>query len=188
MHKFVQEKRQVKGCCNQKQERTDKIMSVRSYLIMVFFVILRCRTVRRPPAPAIHYSNAVTKRKNEALSDDAIAEVIEQGYARKHNYGEGWEEVDINDIVSVIAPGSKPVIEGGKIKYYSLDGKFAVVCDVSGYLRVEDLTKKTRMRQYVDKHGKDAHNVVDEKGKKRGRSKSDFLKTTHYNIKKKEKM
>ena len=100
-------------------------------------------------------------------------------------YGKDWEEVDINDVVSVIAPGAKPVIVGGKIIYYSSDGTKAVVADVSGYLRVQDLTKKTKKRQYLDKFGNDAHNVIVD-GKKRGRSKEDFKKVTHYIIKKRK--
>ena len=58
--------------------------------------------------------------------------------------------MDINDVVSAVAPGAKPIIAGGKIIYYSADGTRAVVADVSGYLRVQDLTKKTRKRQYLD--------------------------------------
>ena len=88
-----------------------------------------------------------------------IADLIQQGYARKAEYGAGWDTVDINDVVSVVAPGAKPVVVGGKIIYYSADGTKAVVADVSGYLRVLDLTKKTRKRQYLDQFGNDAHNV-----------------------------
>ncbi len=132
------------------------------------------------------YSDAVADRKNEAIRDSMVADLIQQGYARKQEYGEGGEEVDINEVVSAVAPGAKPVIEGGKIIYYSLDGKFAVVADVSGYLRIQDLTQKTKRRQYLDKRGKDAHNIVDSDGKKHGRSKSEFQKATHYIIKKRK--
>ena len=58
--------------------------------------------------------------------------------------------------------------------------------DVSGYLRVQDLSKKTRKRQYLDQFGKDAHNVTDASGKTRGRSKSEFQRATHYIIKKRK--
>jgi len=130
------------------------------------------------------YSDAVSAQKDAATRDSMIADLIQQGYARKAEYGAGWDTVDINDVVSVVAPGAKPVVEGGKIIYYSADGTKAVVADVSGYLRVQDLTKKTRKRQYLDQFGNDAHNVVDSNGKKRGRSKSEFQKATHYMIKK----
>lgn len=130
------------------------------------------------------YSDAVSAQKDAATRDSMIADLIQQGYARKAEYGAGWDTVDINDVVSVVAPGAKPVVEGGKIIYYSADGTKAVVADVSGYLRVQDLTKKTRKRQYLDQFGNDAHNVVDSNGKRRGRSKSEFQKATHYMIKK----
>ena len=131
------------------------------------------------------YSAAVSAQKDAATRDSMIADLIQQGYARKAEYGAGWDTVDINDVVSVVAPGAKPVVVGGKIIYYSADGTKAVVADVSGYLRVQDLTKKTRKRQYLDQFGNDAHNVIDGNGKKRGRSKSEFQKATHYMIKKK---
>lgn len=130
------------------------------------------------------YSDAVSAQKDAATRDSMIADLIQQGYARKAEYGAGWDTVDINDVVSVVAPGAKPVVVGGKIIYYSADGTKAVVADVSGYLRVQDLTKKTRKRQYLDQFGNDAHNVIDGNGKKRGRSKSEFQKATHYLIKK----
>ncbi len=130
------------------------------------------------------YSDAVSAQKDAATRDSMIADLIQQGYARKAEYGAGWDTVDINDVVSVVAPGAKPVVVGGKIIYYSADGTKAVVADVSGYLRVQDLTKKTRKRQYLDQFGNDAHNVIDGNGKKRGRSKSEFQKATHYMIKK----
>lgn len=111
------------------------------------------------------YSDAVSAQKDAATRDSMIADLIQQGYARKAEYGAGWDTVDINDVVSVVAPGAKPVVVGGKIIYYSADGTKAVVADVSGYLRVQDLTKKTRKRQYLDQFGNDAHNVIDGNGK-----------------------
>lgn len=130
------------------------------------------------------YSDAVSAQKDAATRDSVIADLIQQGYARKAEYGAEWDTVDINNVVSVIAPGAKPVIAGGKIIYFSTDGTKAVVADVSGYLRVQDLTKKTRKRQYLDQFGNDAHNIVDNNGKKHGRNKSEFQKATHYIIKK----
>lgn len=130
------------------------------------------------------YTNAVNIQKDAATREYVIADVIQQGYARKAEYGTEWETVDINEVVSVVAPGAKPIIEGGKVIYYSQDGTKAVVADISGYLRVQDLTKRTRKRQYLDQFGKDAHNTVDENGRKTGRSKSEFQRKTHFMIKK----
>ena len=132
------------------------------------------------------YSDAVKTQKDAAVRDSIIADLILQGYARKAEYGADWDVVDINDVVSVVAPGAKPIIAGGKIIFYSADGTKAVVADVSGYLRVQDLSKKTRKRQYLDQFGKDAHNVTDASGKTRGRSKSEFQRATHYIIKKRK--
>ena len=132
------------------------------------------------------YSNGVATQKDAALRDSLIADLIQQGYARKAEYGAQWDTVDINDVVSVVAPGAKPVIVGSKIIYYSADGTKAVVADVSGYLRVQDLTQKTKKRQYLDQFGNDAHNVTDANGKKRGRSKDEFQRSTHFIIKKKK--
>lgn len=131
------------------------------------------------------YTDAVNTQKQAAITDSVIADLIQQGYARKAEYGKDWEETDINDVVSVIAPGAKPVIVGGKIIYYSSDGTKAVVADVSGYLRVQDLTKKTKKRQYLDKFGNNVHNVTVD-GKILGRRKDDFQKVTHYIIKKRK--
>ena len=132
------------------------------------------------------YSDAVALQKDAAVRDSIIADLIQQGYARKALYGSEWDTVDINDVVSAIAPGAKPVIEGGKIIYYNSDRTLAVVADVSGYLRVQDLSKKTRKRQYLDKKGKDVHNIKTESGKIRGRTKTEFQKATHYIIKKRK--
>ncbi|MCR5719028.1 MAG: hypothetical protein K6F84_00545 [Lachnospiraceae bacterium] len=132
------------------------------------------------------YSDEVKKQKDAALIDSVIADLIQQGYARKAEYGADWEIVDINEVVAVVAPGAKPVVVGGKIIYYSADGTKAVVADVSGYLRVQDLTKKTRKRQYLDKYGNDAHNVKGSNGKMRGRTKDEYQQATHYIIKKRK--
>lgn len=130
------------------------------------------------------YTDAVNRQKDAATRDSIIADLIQQGYARKAEYGSQWDSVDINDVVSVIAPGTKPIIEGGKIIYYNADKTLAVVADVSGYLRVQDLTKKTRKRQYLDQYGKNALNIKTASGKTRGRTKDEFQRATHYMIKK----
>lgn len=130
------------------------------------------------------YSNTVKFQKDASANDVNLANQIKYSYERKAQYGENWETVDINDVVSIIAPGSKPIFNGKKIIYYNSDKTKAVVADLSGYLRVEDYTKKTNKKQYLDKLGNDAHNYVDSKGKKHGRSRPEFEKATHYIIKK----
>lgn len=132
------------------------------------------------------YSDKVAAQKKAAVRDSVIADLIQQGYARKSEYGAEWEIVDINEVVSVIAPGAKPEVEGGKIIYYNADRTRAVVADISGYLRVQDLSKKTRKPQYLDKFGNDIHNIRDTNGKMRGRTRDEFRRDTHYIIKKRK--
>lgn len=132
------------------------------------------------------YTDAVLSQKDAATRDSIVADLIQQGYVRKNEYGHLWDTVDINDVVSVIAPGAKPEIEGGKIIYYNADRTKAVVADVSGYLRIQDLSRKTKKRQYLDQYGRNAHNVKEKNGKIRGRSNSEFQQATHYIIKKRK--
>lgn len=132
------------------------------------------------------YSELVVSQNNNALTNEEIADAIKKGRERKAKYGAGWETVDINEVVAEIAPGAKPIVKGSKIFFFSLDGTKVVVADVSGYLRVQDLTKKTKKRQYLDSKGKDAHNFTDSNGKKRGRSKEEFQRATHFIIKKRK--
>ncbi|MBO4391056.1 MAG: hypothetical protein J5825_09405 [Lachnospiraceae bacterium] len=133
------------------------------------------------------YSKAVETQKDAATRDSIIADVLQRGFARKAEYGDQWDTVDINEVVGLIAPGAKPIISGGKIIYYSADGTKAVVADVSGYLRVVDLSRKTKRPQYLDRYGKDAHNVKDKNGRIRGRTKQEFQRATHYIIQKRKK-
>lgn len=58
------------------------------------------------------YSDAVSTQKDAATRDSMIADLIQQGYARKAEYGDEWDTVDINDVVSVLTPGAKPVVVG----------------------------------------------------------------------------
>ena len=61
------------------------------------------------------YTDAVNAQKDAATRDSMIADLIQQGYARKAEYGAEWDTVDINDVVSVVAPGAKPVVVGARL-------------------------------------------------------------------------
>lgn len=77
------------------------------------------------------------------------------------------------------------MIDQGKVKYTSSDGKYEVVADIGGgYLRIYDHSKKC----YVDAYGNDVRNYTDEKGKQRGRKKADRMALTHFRILKREEM
>lgn len=132
------------------------------------------------------YTKTVEKRKESALTDSVLTDLISDGFARKEQYGEHWEEVDINEVVQLLCPGAKPVVSGSKIIFYSKDMTKAVVADISGYLRIQDLTSRTKKPKYLDKNGKEAYNYIDSNGKVRGRSRNEFLRATHYRIKKRK--
>lgn len=64
-----------------------------------------------------------------------------------------------------------------------------MIADVGGgYLRIQDLSKKTRNAQYLNLDGTDGHNYVSTDGKIHGKDKSTYNTTTHFRIKKREEM
>lgn len=131
------------------------------------------------------YSEGVYTRKIEALSNPGLAEKIARGISRAGKHKQEWKSVDLNYVVSRFAPGSEPVYQGEKIIFKSLDGKRAVVADVGGgYLRIQDLSKKTSKRLYLNLDGSDGHNYKDANGKTHGKSHDEYQKTTHFRIKK----
>ncbi len=135
------------------------------------------------------YSAGVALSKAEAAKEGMkeLYDNIQKGKSRAQQYGENWETVDLNVVVERLAPGSEPVRERGKLYFYNKEHTMAVVADIGGgYLRVLDLTKNTKRKQYLDQYGHDAHNYIDEHGKKHGRSNKDFNRCTHYKIKKRE--
>ncbi len=133
------------------------------------------------------YSENVKRRKEDAALDKSLMDKIRQGYERREQFGANWEPVNINEVVAEIAPNSKPEIQNGKVVFKNAKDSVQVVADVSGYLRVEKISE-TSKRQYLDRHGKDAHNYTDDRGKQHGRSSSGFNRVTHYRIKKREEM
>lgn len=134
------------------------------------------------------YSNSVVEQKNNAKTDSELAKKIENGFARKEKYGAGWGKVNLNELINRLAPGVKGQAFMGKIIFPNPEKGIAVVTDVSGYARVEDISRKTKGNQYLDIYGNDVHNFVDKNGKQHGRSKAEFNKLTHYIIMKREEM
>ena len=83
----------------------------------------------------------------------------------------------------------KSVLQNGKISFISDDNTIAVVCDVGGgYFRIQDLTAKTKKKQYLNLDGTNGHNYKDSNGKIHGRNKSEYNRATHFRIKKREEM
>ncbi|MGN0907587.1 MAG: hypothetical protein ACI4NM_10600 [Bullifex sp.] len=131
------------------------------------------------------YSDGVYTRKIEALSDPGLREKIARGIKRASLHKHEWASVDINDIVQKFAPGSFPEYQDEKLIFKSSDGSVAVVADVGGgYLRIQDLSKVTMKRRYLNLDGTDGHNYVDANGKIHGKSKEEYERTTHFRIKK----
>ena len=131
------------------------------------------------------YSTIVTGSKNAAQADDTLNKKITAGHGRKDTYAANWSNVNINTIIDRFTPGATPVIDQGKVKYTSADGKYEVIADIGGgYLRIYDHSKKC----YVDASGNDVRNYIDEKGKQHGRKKADRMALTHFRILKREEM
>ncbi len=94
------------------------------------------------------YSDSVAVQKNNAKTDVELARKIENGFARKEKYGSGWMKVDFNELIKRLAPGAKGQACMGKIIYLNREREIAIVADVSGYARVEDISRKTKGNQY----------------------------------------
>ncbi|WP_152598118.1 hypothetical protein [Bifidobacterium cuniculi] len=132
------------------------------------------------------YSKLARERHTEAEShDDNLLRAIGRAHERVERHGSNWEWVDLNEVLNELAPGASPIAEGTKLKYYNHDRTICVIVDVSGYLRIMDVaaSQSSRRTQYLDIHGKDAHNIT-VNGKQRGRTKDEFQRATHYRIKK----
>ena len=85
--------------------------------------------------------------------------------------------------------GVMAVIGNGKRTYTGEKKTVKIVADAdSGYLRGEDLTVFQKPPHYWGINGEEQSNFVNEKGKRQGRSKEDFLRVTHFRIKKREEM
>ena len=135
------------------------------------------------------YSDGVYTRKIAALNNSELNLAIGRGIARAENYKNNWKSVNINTVVNKFAPGSEPEFKNGKIIFKSKDGKYSVVADVGGgYLRIRDLTKNNSKASYLNLDGSDGHNYVGADGKIHGKSKSEYNRTTHFRIKKREEM
>ena len=132
------------------------------------------------------YSSLVTVRKVQAAVDQALDKLIQNGHGRKETYGAGWQKVNLNEIVERFAPGSTPQPVGGKVEFYNPGSPVKVVVDVGGgYCRLQKMPKTTKKAQYLDINGQDAHNYKTPDGKTKGRTHAEYLKITHFLLKKK---
>lgn len=134
------------------------------------------------------YSSNVSAMKQIADIDPQLAKELNKGSERAKKYHSNWKSVNINEVVDRFAPESTAYQKGGKIVFENKDHTIAVVADAAGgYLRIQDLTVKTKRALYLTLDGKDGHNVT-VNGKTRGRTKEDYEVATHFRIKKREEM
>lgn len=83
------------------------------------------------------YSTNSTKTKKLTEHNKSIAKKWYSSEVRANKYRDGYDKVNINDIVAKFAPGSKPYIAGIKMIYSS--DRYSVITDMrGGYLRVID--------------------------------------------------
>lgn len=134
------------------------------------------------------YSANASAMKQIAHLDPELMKMLEKGIERARTHHSNWESVNINDIVNKFAPGSTPYLKKGKIVFENANHTIAVVADAAGgYLRIQDLTAKTKNGLYLTLDGKNGHNVTIN-GKTRGRTKDEYEAATHFRIKKLEEM
>ncbi len=125
-------------------------------------------------------------RKVQAAVDKALDKLIKSGRARKETYGQGWQKVNLNEIVERFAPGSTPRPVGGKVEFYNPGSSVKVVMDVGGgYCRLQKMPQTTRKAQYLDINGNNPNNYITPEGKQKGRSRAERKRVTHFLLKKK---
>ena len=131
------------------------------------------------------YSYEVTLGRIRRLTDEEFDKKIQGARLRKEKYKDNWQSVNINDVVNKFAPGSVPYLNGAKLVFLSLDGKYEVSADLGGgYLRIKDLEKD----KCVGLNGENMLNYKNERGKYQGRGKAKYNAVTHFRIKKLQEM
>lgn len=135
------------------------------------------------------YSDGVATQKIAGLMNQELNKKIANGIQRALKYKNEWASVDINTVVARFAPNASPEYINGKIVFNNNETRIAVVADIGGgYLRIQDKSKQTGDPQYLNLDGSDGHNYKDNNGKIHGKSKSEYNRTTHFRIKKREEM
>ena len=131
------------------------------------------------------YSYEVNLGRIRRLTDEEFDKKIQGGRFRKDKYKSNWQSVNINEVVDKFAPGGNIYLEGAKVVYESIDGKYKVFADLGGgYLRIFDVT----LGRYVGLNGENMLNYKNERGKYQGRGKAKFNAATHFIIKKQQEM
>ena len=123
------------------------------------------------------YTTTVSKIKKASESSKSLSGKLSGGQIRAAKYKDGWQSVNINDVVNQFAPGAASYENGGKIMFYN-GGRYKIVTDVAGgYLRIQDMDCKGTVYVTLDgRYGSDFKN------------KEEFEKNSHYRILKREEM
>lgn len=102
------------------------------------------------------YSTNSAKTKKLSEHNKSIAKKWNSAEIRANKYRDGYEKVNINDIVAKFAPGSKPYTSGIKMVYSS--ERYSVIADMrGGYLRIKD--KSLPGGQYITLSGKSINSL-----------------------------
>ena len=107
--------------------------------------------------------------------------MFERARNESSHFKENWQTVNINEFVKKFTPGAKGIIskDGRKIIYKNKHNSLQIVTDVAGgYCRLQDTSKR----------GKESFLYINDKGKKQGRTKSQFNEATHFGILKRKEM
>ncbi len=119
-----------------------------------------------------------------------IKDSLNRGKMESQNFKAKWQTVNINDLVAKFTPGAKgiPSLNGRKVYYYNFKTKIRLVADVrGGYVRIEQYKNKGK-RRFLGINGNDESNFINAKGKKQGRSRSDYEEVTHFRILRRDEM
>lgn len=123
------------------------------------------------------YTTTVSKVKKISESNKSLAKKLSGGKRRADQYKNSWQNVNINNLVTSIAPGATSYESGGKI-IFSNGGRYIIVTDVAGgYARIKDLQN----------HGKNPYVTLNLKPFNT-LSPKDRQRLTHFRILKREEM
>ena len=136
------------------------------------------------------YRVKVFFQKVKGFFSRGLDKLFERARNESSHFKENWQTVNINEFVKKFTPGAKGIIskDGRKIIYKNKHNSLQIVTDVAGgYCRLQDTSKRGKER-FLDINGNDARNYINDKGKKQGRTKSQFNEATHFRILKRKEM
>lgn len=136
------------------------------------------------------YRVKVFFQKVKGFFSRGLDKLFERARNESSRFKENWQTVNINEFVKRFVPGAKGKIseDGRKIYYYNKHNSLRITTDVAGgYCRLEDMSING-IGRFLDINGNDARNYINERGKKQGRSRSQFNEVTHFRILKRKEM